>query len=102
MSKTILLFFWIMWLLDVLMALYGYNEFLMGVFGRYASPTGKYYGIWIVLLLFILLVICGSVYFKNHNQNFLALALAAIPLLLALPYLLFLGTMMLGGKNNWR
>ena len=102
MSKTLLLLFWIVWLLDVLMALFGYNEFMMGVFGRNAGPSSKYLTMWIVLLAVMLLILGGSLYFKNHGQSMMALIIAAIPVLLALPYVLFVAAMMMGGKNNWR
>ncbi len=102
MSKTLLLLFWIIWLLDVLMALFGYNEFMMGVFGRNASPSSKYLAMWTFLLVIVLLILVGSVYFKNHGQSMMALIIAAIPVVLALPYVLFVAVMMMGGKNNWR
>ncbi len=102
MTKTILLLFWLLWLLDVLAALYGYREFINGVFGRYSVSSPKYLSLWIPLLLGIVLIICGSLYFKNHDRPTIALIIAVIPVVLALPYALFLGAMMLGGKNNWR
>lgn len=102
MSKTTLVFFWIIWLLDLLMTLYGYNEFLTGVFGHYASPSSKYLAMWIFILVILLLILCGSVYLKNHGQSSMALIVAAIPMVLALPYLLFLGVSIFGGSNNWR
>ncbi len=103
MSKSSLLLFWIFWLLDVLIALYGHREFIMGVFGRYASPNSKYISMWTVLLGAGLLIIAASLYLKNHGQPAAALWVAGIPLLLALPYLLWLVLALLGGKNtNWR
>lgn len=97
-----LLLFWALWLLDVLAALYGYREFIGGVFGRYAAPNARYIGLWLGLLAIILAIIGGSLYFKNHDRPMAAMIVAVIPLVLALPYGLFLGALMLGGKNNWR
>lgn len=48
MSKTTLILFWIMWLLDVLMALFGHREFINGVFGRYAAPNFTYKAFWVL------------------------------------------------------
>lgn len=102
MSKTTLLFFWVMWLLDVLMALFGYREFIMGIFGRYSSPSGTYITMWVGILVLAFAIISGSLYFKNHEQSMAALIVAAIPLVLALPYALFMGVVMISGKNtNW-
>jgi ABC-type transport system involved in multi-copper enzyme maturation permease subunit len=101
MTKTMLLFFWILWLLDVLAALYGYREFIGGVFGRYASANAKYILLWLSLLSAILLILGASLYFKNQERPMAALIVALIPLVLATPYILFLGAAMLGGKNRW-
>lgn len=102
MSKTTLVVFWVMWLLDVLMTLFGYREFIMGMFGRYSSPSGTYIAMWVGLLAIAFAVICGSLYFKNHGNAMASLIVAAIPLVLALPYALFMAVIMLSGKNtNW-
>ncbi len=101
MSKTTLIWFWIMWLLDVLIALFGYREFIGGIFGRYATPSSKYVVMWVVLLVAILLVIAGSLYFKNQERSSAALSVAAIPLVLALPYALFMAVVLLNGKTRW-
>ncbi|MEO6038159.1 MAG: hypothetical protein ABIQ93_07075 [Saprospiraceae bacterium] len=102
MTKTMLILFWVLWLLDVLAALFGYREFIGSVFGRYATASSKYVWLWMVLFAAILLIIGGSLYFKNHGRPTAAIVVAIIPLVLALPYALFLGAMMLGGKNSWR
>ncbi len=103
MSKTTLVLFWVIWLVDVLIALLGYREFINGVFGRYAAPSFKYVALWVALLTLALLIICGSLYFKNHDRPSAALAVAAAPLVLALPYALWLAAMLLSGsKTNWR
>lgn len=102
MSKTTLVLFWVMWLLDVLFALYGYREFIGGVFGRYASPSTRYIALWAGLLLFALLIICGSLYFKNQGNTGTALSIVAIPLVLALPYALYLAAVMIGSKGKWQ
>ena len=101
MSKTTLVWFWVMWLLDVLMALFGYHEFLNGLFGRYANPSFKYISIWVIMLMAALVIICGSLYFKNHGHASTALSVAAIPLVLALPYVLFLVVAVSGKGTNW-
>lgn len=102
MSKNILLLFWIMWLLDVLMAIFGYREFIGGVFGRYAAPTAKYLGLWVVLLSVMFAILYAAVYFKNLGQYSTAMTVVAIPLVLSLPYVLFLVAVMAGGKGNWQ
>ena len=102
MSKTTLVFFWIIWLVDVLMALFGYREFIQGVFGQYAAPNSKYLTLWSGILVAFLLILSGSLYFKHQGQASTAMTIAAIPLVLALPYALFLAVAMLGGKNSWR
>lgn len=102
MTDTMLVAFWVMWLLDVLMALLGYREFIGGVFGRYASPSAKYLALWVPLLIVMLLILAGSVYCKNHDLPWLALKIAAIPLALALPYGLFMAVVLVSSKNNWR
>lgn len=102
MTKTTLLLFWVFWLFDVLLALFGYREFILGIFGRYASPNAKYITLWVGLLGVALLIICGSVYLKNHGHPSQALMVAAIPLVLALPYVLWLAMALLSGKStNW-
>ncbi len=101
MSKTTLISFWVLWLLDVLIALFGYREFIGGIFGRYAAPSSKYVVMWVFLLVAILLVIVGSLYFKNQERSSAAITVAAIPLVLALPYALFLAVVMLSGKTRW-
>ncbi len=103
MTKITLVLFWVLWLLDVLAALFGHRELIMGVFGRYAAPTPKYIWLWVILLGAIMAVICGSLYLKNHGRSTAALIVAAIPLVLALPYLLYIGVILIsGGKNAWR
>lgn len=102
MSKTTLVLFWAIWLLDVLITLFGYREFIGGVFGRYAAPSAKYISLWVTLLTVSLLIICASLYFKNHGQPSTAMMIAAVPLVLALPYVLWLGVVILSGnKTNW-
>jgi predicted neutral ceramidase superfamily lipid hydrolase len=101
MSKTTLVFFWVIWLLDVLMALFGYREFINGVFGQYAVPSSKYLVLWAVLLVAFLLILFGSLYFKNHERPSAALIVAAIPLVLALPYALFMAAVLISGNNRW-
>ncbi len=102
MSKTTLLIFWIIWLIDVLAALFAHREFIVGVFGRYAAPNSKYIFLWTIILCAFLIILYGSIYLKNHGQSKAALTVVSIPVVLALPYLLFLGAVILGGRNtNW-
>jgi len=101
MTKTMLILFWVLWLLDVLAALYGHREFLMGVFGQYAAPSTSYVLLWTTLLLAILAILFGSVYFKNHGQPTAALIVAAIPAVLALPFLLYMLAIMIM-RPDWR
>lgn len=102
MEKSTLVLFWAIWLADVLIALLGYREFISGVFGRSAAPTMKYVALWVSLLIVMLLLIGGSLYFKNHGKPAAAMSFAAIPLVLALPYALYLAVVLMGGKNNWQ
>ncbi len=103
MSKTTLILFWVIWLIDVLIALFGYREFITGIFGRYAAPSTKYGLLWVALLLAALLIIGGSLYFKNQGQPATAMSVACIPLVLALPYILWLTVVIVSGKStNWR
>lgn len=102
MSKTILVLFWVMWLLDVLIALYGYWEFMGGMFGHNSNPSSKYITLWVGLLAFAMLIIGGSLYFKNQGYSFAALSVAAVPLILALPYVLYLAVVMVSSNGNWR
>lgn len=103
MSKTTLILFWVMWLIDVLMTLFGYREFIMGMFGRYSSPSPTYVTMWVSILLIAFAVISGSLYFKNQGQTMASMIVVALPLVLALPYALFMGVVMLSGKNaHWR
>jgi hypothetical protein len=99
MTKTSLTFFWVLWLLDVFIALWGYREFMQGVFGQYSAPTTKYISLWGILFFIAFLVIGGSLYLKNHDRIAMAFSVAAVPLLLALPYILWLGAALLSGKN---
>ncbi len=96
-----LVLFWVVWLLDVLIALFGYREFIGGVFGRYASASSKYVLLWVFILIALLLIIGGSLYFKNQERASTAITVAVIPLVLALPYALFLAVVMLSGKTRW-
>jgi hypothetical protein len=100
MTKTTLILFWIFWLLDVLIALFGYREFMFGLFGRNATPSSKYISIWLTLLAVATLIIGGSLYFKNQGHSTTALYVAATPLVLALPYLLWMAVILLSGKNT--
>lgn len=103
MSKTTLIFFWIIWLVDVGVALFGYREFINGVFGRYAAPSAKYIMLWVTLFAAMLLILGTSWFLKNQGKSGTALGVAAIPLILALPYILFLVAMIIGGRStNWR
>lgn len=99
MTKSTLTLFWALWLLDVLIVLFGYREFIQGVFGQYAAPNSKYISLWLVLFVVAALVIGGSLYFKNHGRSTMALSVAATPLVLALPYILWLVVALLAGKN---
>ncbi|MEO6760297.1 MAG: hypothetical protein ABIO24_12640, partial [Saprospiraceae bacterium] len=90
------------WLLDVLAALFGYREFLNGVFGRNAAATPQYLSIWTLLFAAIAVIISGSLILKNQAHPMAAIILAAIPLVLAVPYALFFGVLLLGGNKNWR
>ena len=91
-----------MWLLDVLMALFGHREFINGVFGRYAAPNFTYKAFWGIALIAIFLIIWGSLYFKQQERNAAAMTVAAIPLVLALPYVLWLSVVLIAGRNtNW-
>lgn len=99
MTKTTLTLFWVFWLLDVFIALFGYREFIQGVFGRYATPNSKYISLWLVLFVVAALVIGGSLYFKNQGRSTIALSVVATPLVLALPYLLWVVVILLSGKN---
>lgn len=103
MTKTTLVLFWVIWHVDVLMTLFGYREFIQGLFGRYAAPSVKYILLWVTLFIAALLIIGGSLYFKNHGQATLAMSIVATPLVLALPYILWLAVVIVGGKStNWR
>ncbi len=99
MTTKILTLFWVLWLIDVLITLYGYREFIQGVFGQYAAPSAKYISMWIVLFLIAALVIGGSLYFKNQGKTAIAFSVASVPLVLALPYVLWLAVVLLSGKN---
>ncbi len=99
MTKSTLTLFWVFWLLDVLIVLFGYREFIGGVFGRSAAPNSKYISLWLALFLVAALVIGGSLYFKNQGRATIALSVAATPLVLALPYLLWVAVILLSGKN---
>ena len=101
MTKITLTLFWVLWLLDVLIVLFGYREFLQGLFGRYAAPTSNYIFIWMVLFIAALLVIGGSLYFKNHGRATIALSVAAAPMVLAVPYLLWLAVILFSGNTRW-
>lgn len=99
MTKTSLTLFWVLWLLDVLVVLYGYREFIQNVFGQYAAPNSKFVSMWIVLFVIALGVICGSLYYKNQGNTTMAFTIAAAPLVLALPYIFWLAVALLSGKN---
>ncbi|MCC6461501.1 MAG: hypothetical protein IT260_13595 [Saprospiraceae bacterium] len=99
MSKTTLVLFWAIWLLDVLLALFGYREFIQGVFGRYAAPNSKYIFLWLILFAAILLILCGSLYFKNYGHPGMAMSVVSTPLVLALPYVLWLAVILISGKG---
>jgi len=96
-----LVLFWVLWLLDVLAALYGHREFIMGVFGQYAAPTAGYILMWTVLLVAILAILFGSVYLKNHSQPTAALIVAAVPVVLSLPFLLYILAIVIA-RPDWR
>ena len=99
MSKTTLTIFWVLWLLNVLAALYGWREFLQGVFGQYAAPTSRYIFLWLTLMVIMLVVLAGSIYLKNHDLTTAAISLVSGPLVVALPYLLWLAVVLVAGRN---
>ncbi len=102
MSKTSLILFWIIWLVDILILLFGHQEFLLIMFGRNSSPGTRQIGIWASLLMVMLLIIIISLYLKNHEKGTMAIMVCSIPLLIALPYLLWLGVVLFSGKGtNW-
>lgn len=100
MSNSMLIGFWVVWLLVALLALYGYREFIQGVFGQYAAPTSKYIFLWVGLLAFAVAVLSGSIYLKQHGDHYMALGVAAAPLVLLSPYGLFLLAMLVFGRNT--
>lgn len=100
MTKSTLTLFWMLWLLDVLIVLFGYREFIQGVFGQYAAPNSKYISLWLALFVAAALVIGGSLYLKNQGRSAMALSVAATPLVLALPYILWLVVALLASKNT--
>jgi hypothetical protein len=103
MSKTSLILFWVFWLLDVLLALLGHREFINAMFGRYASPTLKLSAVVIILLMLMVFILWISLYFKNHERGSLALGIAAIPIIPTLCYLLWMGMILIMGRNtNWQ
>ncbi|MBL7780063.1 MAG: hypothetical protein JNM22_02515 [Saprospiraceae bacterium] len=99
MTKTTLTLFWGLWLLNVLAALYGWREFLQGVFGQYAAPTSRYILLWTMLMAIMLVVLAGSIYLKNHGWATAAISLVSGPLVVALPYLFWLAVMLVAGRN---
>ncbi len=102
MSKTSLILFWIIWLLDVLLALFGHREFINAMFGRYASPTSKMTAMWIIILVGMVLILGISLYLKNHGRGSLAIGIAAIPLIPTVLYLLWMGMVLILARNtNW-
>ncbi len=84
------------------MTLFGYREFITGMFGHYSSPSGTYIAMWVGILAIAFAVISGSLYFKKQGQTMASLVVAAIPLVLALPYVLFLAVVVLSGNTNWQ
>lgn len=102
MSKTSLILFWIIWLVDILILLFGHQEFLLILFGRNSSPGTRQIGIWASLLVVMLLIIIIGLYLKNQDKGTMAIMVSSIPLLIALPYLLWLGVVLFSGKStNW-
>jgi hypothetical protein len=101
MTKTMLILFWALWLLDVLAALYGHREFIMGVFGQYAAPSAGYVLMWTALLLAMLAILFGSVFLKNHGHHTAALIVAAVPVVLSLPFLLYMLVLVIA-RPDWR
>lgn len=102
MSKTSLILFWIIWLVDILILLFGHQEFLLILFGRNSSPGTRQIGIWASLLMVMLLIIIIGLYLKNQDKGTMAIMVSSIPLLIALPYLLWLEVVLFSGKStNW-
>lgn len=83
--------------MNATITLYGYLD-LQGMFGQYAAPSSKYISMWVVLFLIAAVVIGGSLYFKNQGMV-IAFSVASVPLVLALPYVLWLAVALLSGKN---
>jgi hypothetical protein len=101
MTKNTLLFFWLLWLLDVLAALLGHRELLLGIFGRNATPSPTYILMWTGLLALLLAILYGSLYLKNHGSPTAALVVAGIPAMVALPYLLWMAAILIF-RPDWR
>jgi hypothetical protein len=102
-ESALLLLFWVLWLSDLGLALYGYSEFIMGLFGGYATSNFNYVVYWTVLLALGAIVLVGSLYLRQAGHIKSAVLLAAVPAAPTLLYLAWILTIVLASKGSpWR
>lgn len=89
---------WILWIMDALAALIVLYFFFIGLADGTVSSRNA--GLWLVILLALACVLCGSYYFFIHGHlriAYIILSLIAIPALLMLLFALF----MIFGNVRW-
>ena len=93
-----MVFFWILWSFNALMALIPLYFFFVGLADGSVSARNGW--MWLLILLIVAVVVGGSLYLKSVNQLALAkgmLILAAIPGLLAVLYF----TIVMTSNTRW-
>lgn len=102
-ESTLLMLFWVLWLFDLGLTLYGYSEFVMGLFGQYAAPNSTYISLWIGLLGLGAIVLLGGLYLRQAGLLKSAVLLTAVPAAPALLYAAWILVIIFSGKgSSWR
>ncbi len=103
MTRFSLFAFWFLWLADVFIALLSHRELTGHLFGRNAGPPSRAAAIWAMICLLLLMILWAGVHFKNKGQSGLAIGITASPVVILLPYVLWMAAVLIMGKNtDWR
>ena len=90
--------FWILWGIDVLIALIALYFFFIGLIDGSVSSFNM--GIWSLLLIGLAVVVFGSLWLKSINQLGMAKGLLSILAIPGILYALFI-LMVIIGKPRW-
>ena len=92
-----MVFFWILWCIDALLAIILMGFFLVGCSDNTVSATNI--GIWLAMIFTLAAVMIGSLWLKYHNYVLIAKVVAAIVAVPAFLYALFMAILIFSGSR---